>query len=325
MAPDMKRNEADKPDRNENMAHDHDERLLKSIDIWITQVASTLIGEPNPCVNHVRHDLLEKYYEFYKRLSTNDLKPSNPNNIETQLRNALTGKSRDYIVDVFCRMFQNSSVVVHNAINQSDSLYQLEEKLARCKRELDQHRVSVIDLQKKVIELQEKQLEEATSTVQQVRAYSTVLSQNCSVVARTPAVKQDKTPVSQSTGKEKNLVIFGLQESHSERLMEKSVETLFEHLQEKPKITAIKHIGQKRENTPRPLLVTLERRETLLSLLRKARTLKNSDQFSNVYLSPDLTPQQLRERKVLVETLKKLRRDDPGGVYQIRGNIIVVR
>ena len=202
---------------------------------------------------------------------------------------------------------------------------ELERKLGRYKCELDQHRASVIDLQKKVIELQEKQLEEATSTVQQVRAYSTVLSQNCSVVARTPAVKQDKTPVSQSTGKEKNLVIFGLQESHSERLMEKSVETLFEHLQEKPKITAIKHIGQKRENTPRPLLVTLERRETLLSLLRKARTLKNSDQFSNVYLSPDLTPQQLRERKTLVETLKKLRRDDPGGVYQIRGNIIVVR
>ena len=118
-------------------------------------------------------------------------------------------------------------------------------------------------------------------------------------------------------------MIFGIPET-TDRITKNSVDGLFAVLDETPKVNSMKRIGERNEKGPRPLLVSLERRATLLALLKKSRQLKESEQFKAVYLSPDLNPIQLKERKALLSTLKKLREDDPGGKYFIKNNIIQV-
>ena len=132
-----------------------------------------------------------------------------------------------------------------------------------------------------------------------MKAYSTVLSQNCSVI--TPkVVKNAATPRSLASSnavvesdRAKNLVVFGLPESTT-RVDSTSVKELFEELNEQPVTKSMKRVGQKLDSSskPRPLVISLENRESLLALLRKAKLLKQSDNFSCVFFSPDLTPVQ---------------------------------
>eukprot|EP00116_Pleurobrachia_bachei_P011966 sb/3472228/ len=129
-----------------------------------------------------------------------------------------------------------------------------------------------------------------------MKAYSTVLSQNCSVI--TPkVVKNAATPRSSAS---------------------------YQKLKEKPVTKSMKRVGQKLDSSskPRPLVISLENRESLLALLRKAKLLKQSENFSSVFFSPDLIPVQQKERKRVVETVKKLRLDDPNGKYFIQNGII---
>ena len=205
------------------------------------------------------------------------------------------------------------------------SVENLEKQLRECKEELDRHRVSVIELQQTVINHQNQQLSTVTASVQKVKAYSTVLAQNCAATSPKvgkPLPVNHPTPV-QQPGREKNMVVFGLPET-TDRVAKTTLDELFEELKEKPKVTTMKRIGERNEKRPRPLLVSLEKRATLLALLRKARNLKDSKQFSAVYLSPDLTPSELKEQKALRSTLKRIRSEDPDGCYFIRNNLIQV-
>jgi len=243
-------------------------------------------------------------------------------------RYCLKDQTKNDIVEATCRIFISSMKLARATMNNYENVISaenLEKQYAKCKEELDRHRVSVIELQQTVINAQKEQLSSLTSSVQKVKAYSTVLAQNCSATSPKvgkPPASHHPTPALQS-GREKNLVVFGLPET-TDRKVETTLDELFEELQEKPKVTTMKRIGEKTENRPRPLLVSLEKRATLLGLLKKARNLKESKQFSTVYLSPDLTPSQLREQKSLRSTLKRIRLEDPDGCYFIRNNIIQV-
>ena len=113
-------------------------------------------------------------------------------------------------------------------------------------------------------------------------------------------------------------MVFGLPESTT-RVDSISVKELFEELNEKPVTKSMKRVGLKLDSSsqPRPLVISLENRESLLVLLRKAKLLKQSDNFSSVFFSPDLTPVQQKERKRLVETVKRLRMEDPNSKREI--------
>ena len=193
--------------------------------------------------------------------------------------------------------------LARSAMNNLETAKNLEKRYAECKEELDRHRISVIDLQQTVINTQKEQLSSLTSSVQKVKAYSTVLAQNCATTSPKvgkPPQPHHPNPVIQP-GREKNLVVFDLPET-TDRVVKTALDELFEELNEKPLVKTIKRIGERKEDRPRPLLVSLEKRASLLELLKKARNLKDSKQFSGVYLSPDLTPSQLKEQKTLRST-----------------------
>ena len=221
----------------------------------------------------------------------------------------------------------------------NQKLKEVQEELGTFKEEIDKHRVSRIELQEKLIEAQNtlievqgRKLSSVSESVQKhLQGYSKVLVQNCSA-AITPsrlqaALKKATVPHPSTTAEEAtldrklNLVIFGLPETTA-RATEHEVQDIFGELNEKPVISSTKRIGEKTDNRPRPVIVTLERRETLLQLLRKAKQLRDSEKFSSVFLSPDLTPEEQRERKTLVDTVKGLRRDNPNGRYWVNRGVI---
>ena len=251
------------------------------------------------------------------------------------LMNAFKNCSLEEVINLSCRTIVSSIRVVNRYMNAQHvmdcKVKEAELRMQECKEELDKHRISVIDLQKKIIALQDHHLESASNSVTKMKAYSTVLSQNCSVI--TPkVVKNAAAPRSSApsdavpeSDRDKNLVVFGLPEA-TNRVDSNAVKELFEELNVKPVTKSMKRVGQKPDSgsKPRPLIISLENRESLLALLRKAKLLKQSKNFSSVFFSPDLTPVQQKERKSLVETVKRLRVEDPTGRYYIQNGIIKV-
>eukprot|EP00116_Pleurobrachia_bachei_P009768 sb/3470030/ len=212
-----------------------------------------------------------------------------------------------------------------NNLNTVITAEKLENQLSACKEELERNRVMVIELQKTVIDVQKEQLNSVETSVQKVKAYSTVMAQN--YAAASPVAKRVQSPPEPPTSKPPTATLVPLASRVPETNEDSdraNLEELFYELKEKPKVANMKRIGERNENRPRPLLVSLEKRATLLELLKKARQLKESKKHSTVYLSPDLNPTQLKERKALLATLKRVRTDDPDGNYYIKNNMIQV-
>lgn len=305
------------------------ERLIKSVNDFIMEIMRLDYARISKEMN-VEPQLVTDNYNYIKQFPESKLTPDSvgavDEDINTYFRHSLKTLSKDEIIDATCKTFLSSVKLLKSAMYSLDeavSTRKLEEQLSDCKTELDQHRVNIIELQQTLIKNQQEQLSSMTNSVQKVKAYSTVLAQN--VAAVSPVVRKSAQDPTQppSSERDKNLVIFGLPET-TDRLTKTSVDGLFTELNENPKVKSMKRIGEKNEKGPRPLVVSLERRATLMGLLKKSRQLKNSEHFATVYLSPDLTPIQIKERKALINTLKKLRLEDPGGKYYIKNNIIQV-
>ena len=98
---------------------------------------------------------------------------------------------------------------------------------------------------------------------------------------------------------------------------------IFSHLESTPVVLSGTRVGKKSDIRPRSIKVTLERREDLLLLLKKAKLLRQVETYRNVYLSPDLNKVEREENSRVYKTLKQLRMDNPGRKYFIRGGSIM--
>ena len=120
-----------------------------------------------------------------------------------------------------------------------------------------------------------------------------------------PADPADKTDRS------RNMMIFGLTKEENEATSKDTVTEVFEELEEKPVIAEVCRIGEKRtDGKPRHVKVIFRTRETLLFLLKKAQRLKErkgeKSRFSDVYLHPDRTIEERRERRKCLQTLSSV-------------------
>eukprot|EP00116_Pleurobrachia_bachei_P007598 sb/3467860/ len=232
-----KENEGDNPTN---------ERLKKSVNDFIVEIMRLDYAGTSEEMN-VEPQLVNDNYNHIKQFPESKLTPDSvgaiDKDINTYFRHALKTLSKDEIIDARCKTFLSSVKLLKCAMFSLDEVSttrKLEEQL-----------------------------------MQKVKAYSTVLAQNCAAVS--PVVRkssQDPAPTPLSE-RDKKLVIFGLPET-TDRLTKTSVDGLFTELNETPK-----------------------RRATLIALLKKSRQLKNSEHYSAVYLSPDLTPIQIKERGLL--------------------------
>ena len=153
-----------------------------------------------------------------------------------------------------------------------------------------------------------------------------MLTQNC-VAALAPTRIQKavtKAAVEKSTEevRSRNLIVFGLPEEADGVSVDTSVTSLLEEIDEKPPMTSCVRLGLPSQGKLRPVKVTLESRDSLLVLLKKASELRNSENFKRVFLEPDRTFDERVERKRAVKTLNELRQLHPERKYILRKGVI---
>ena len=78
------------------------------------------------------------------------------------------------------------------------------------------------------------------------------------------------------------------------------------------------------ENKTRPMIATLSSRENLLllTLSKKAKKLKKTDDFHNVYIGPDRTFEERELRRKTLVSLKRLRSENRDKQYVLRKGLI---
>ena len=149
------------------------------------------------------------------------------NHMGTFFKQRLKDLTPNQVVDVTTQLFLSSAKLAQAAMNNLNTVItaeKLEKQLSTCKEELERNRVLVIELQQTVINAQKKELSSVETSVQKVKAYSTVMAQN--YAAASPVAKKLPTSPKPATHKpshatavvpqasrEKNLVICGLPES----------------------------------------------------------------------------------------------------------------
>ena len=119
------------------------------------------------------------------------------------------------------------------------------------------------------------------------------------------------------------IIVHGLEDSpgSSEELLSE----LWSELEEKPVVKNTQRFGTYIEGRSRPLKISLSSRDMQLNVLRKKASLRASEKFSRVYISPDLTPEERKIRGGLVRKLKEMKEQNPGKNYRIqRGEVVEV-
>eukprot|EP00116_Pleurobrachia_bachei_P005901 sb/3466163/ len=203
----------------------------------------------------------------------------------------------------------------------SQETQRLEEELLKCQQK-------VIDRQEKVIELQDQKLGSISETVEKdLKSWGAVVSRNCAAAVSVPrlqAALQKSTKQDEDETRKLNLMVFGLPENASETDPAAEVTLLLLEIGEKPPISACTRIGVRTEGStrPRPIKATFSSRESLLSILRKARDLRNSPNYSS-HMERGLSSGLLANlSKRTLETVQRLRTENPDKQYTLRGGVI---
>ena len=79
--------------------------------------------------------------------------------------------------------------------------------------------------------------------------------------------------------------------------------------------------GHNRDNKPRLILIQLTSPQLKWDILRRASTLRKSEVWPNIYISPDLTPKQREAGKTLRTELRRRREEGETNIYIHRNRI----
>ena len=127
--------------------------------------------------------------------------------------------------------------------------------------------------------------------------------------------------------RKENIIIKGVPELPSGDLKEratydrKKCDEIFSLLElDKDDISHVRRIGKLRKDGKRFLRVRCSNSEKKMTILYRAKSLKNYSTFKNVFVCKDLTPLQQKEQQKLREELKR-RKEDNEDVVIFRGKV----
>lgn len=84
-------------------------------------------------------------------------------------------------------------------------------------------------------------------------------------------------------------------------------------------------IGMKKDDKVRPIRLVVKTLEGKIEIIKRAKQLKDSEEFKKIFVSPDLTRKQQLEDKELRDKLKSFRQDDHSGArIIIKGGKIIM-
>ena len=126
-----------------------------------------------------------------------------------------------------------------------------------------------------------------------------------------------------------NLVIHNMQESSGENARErasKDADKFKVMIREGFKLvvhtTKCFRVGKKNEDKPRLLIVTLDDREVKYEILRHARDLRNTEEYGNIFITPDQTKMEREQGKKTRDELARRRNAGENDLVIWRGKIV---
>ena len=191
-------------------------------------------------------------------------------------------------------------------------------------------KTKVIQVQDKLLQSQNEQLERLTIAVEEtvqetvqkeIEEYSAVVKKDAGTIK--DSLKNVVKDAIDEEDRSKNLIVFGLAEENLEDLNGK-VGNLFAEFEEKPSFEATR-IGRIEEEKVRPVKVTLRNSSTVFRFLGEAKKLKTSAAYSKVYISPDRSRKEQERHRQLVIERRQLAKNDPDRYYFILGDRIMKR
>ena len=161
------------------------------------------------------------------------------------------------------------------------------------------------------------------------KSYSAVASTKRDVVTPSDDIKTAVKEVHQEEVAEekekvrrsKNIIIHCVKEQANDvpKKDREWVKTLIESLRVKVDIMRISRIGQPSDGKNRPLIVSLKSEEEKESVFGNLSTLKGNDIYNGVSICEDLTLEQRKKYKELVNEAKKKNLTETDGVWRVRG------
>ena len=128
--------------------------------------------------------------------------------------------------------------------------------------------------------------------------------------------------VSNEEDRSRNLIVYGLEEAADEKI-EEAVISVIQHTEGKPKLVSCRRLGYRKGEKERPVKVTFQTGEMARCVLAKSANLRQVEGYSRVYLSPDRTVEQRKERKRLMGVLSEKRLSCPEKKFGIRRGAVV--
>jgi hypothetical protein len=220
----------------------------------------------------------------------------------------------------------------------AQELSNLKDEMQTLRQENVSHQKCVIELQNRLIEKKDEQLNSVKSTVEkemktyssvvestvksQMETYSSTVAKKCSSALAPQRLQAAVSKVEDKKERSQNVVIYGLDEEQNEELQIK-VETILADIGEKPVVKDCCRVGMNRENATRQVKFSLRSQAHVAQVLKNARKLRTKDVYRSVYVCPDRSAEERKAYKKLVEEVKRKRDTETDKVHFILRNKIV--
>ena len=166
---------------------------------------------------------------------------------------------------------------------------------------------------------------------EQLSSYSDALKVNLDLTKTTAVNEQSiKTVVEEAIivnqrDRSRNIIVFGLDEKEEEDTSEEVYKILASmDLSFKPKVIQATRFGTKKVGQNRPIRVIFRDRSIIaLMVLKSSNKLSSTDSYGSVFCARDLTYEERKERKSLVQKLRIKIDNKPERYWSIQnGNVV---
>ena len=237
------------------------------------------------------------------------------------------------VVEPFVRNSSGYSQLKEEHQQAKSSIDFLTREKTRLKGVADGVQQDLNELSQKVISLQDELLQEKNRTIEkfvgsvqttvkeELKSYASVVKKSCSASLAPAKIQAAMKKATTEEERSCNLILYGLEEAEDKNI-EDAVLSVIQHTEEKPKLLACRRLGERSGEKTRPIRVTFHSREMVRCVLAKSAKLKEVEGLSRVYLCPDRTLEQRRERKRLLGVLSEKRESCPEKRFILRGGVV---
>ena len=198
---------------------------------------------------------------------------------------------------------------------------------------IDELKDSNMSIQKEIIASQKSQVNSVQQTVKtELKSWSDVVKKSCNQNQAIQVAKKSVKEVMKKFNEEErracNLMVYGVEEGAEDKhnslggvrvlICDLLTDMDCYSMSENAVVVDSYRIGNKEAGKTRPIRLECKSRNDARILLSNARNLKDSDEFSKVYLAPDRNREERTAHNKLVKQMKDMITADPGKYFYIR-------